>query len=60
MDDYLNLCPGSNVKFKPAFASQEEYDRFVKEFREAVKPDLEKYARARMNSEIKAREHWVD
>lgn len=55
----FNLCPLSNIKPKPAFATQEEYERFRVEFREAVEPDIKRYAEARFNSEQRARHHFI-
>ena len=51
----LNLCPNSKVKPVPAFRSKEEYERFKEEFIASVKLDVERYAIARANSELRAR-----
>ncbi len=57
--DTLELFPGSRAKAKPAFASQEEYERYREEFARAVRPAIEEYARKHAASVEASRYHFV-
>ena len=39
----LELIPNQKSKARPAFTSQEEYEKFRREFAEAVRPQIESY-----------------
>ncbi len=60
MSREYELFPGMNQLSKPAFKSQEEYERFRLRFQKDIEPQLIKYRQARARSEEAARTHWVD
>ena len=43
----------------PSFGSYEEQQKFFKDFADSVRPELERLARARMQSEMDSRDLWV-
>jgi hypothetical protein len=51
------IAPG--LVCKPAFSSQEEYERFREEFSKAVRPDIERYNVARAKSLEASIDHWI-
>jgi hypothetical protein len=59
MNTPLELCPGWNERAKPAFESDEAYQRFREEFAEAVAPELERNRQARAASELESMSHWI-
>ena len=55
-----DLCPNLKIKPKPAFESQEAYERFREDFRKFVQPELEKYRIAHLLSIEASMHHIVD
>jgi len=59
MTDY-ELIPNMNTKFKPAFATREEYEHFREEFEKEMTPITIDSARRHAHSNLAAMSHWVD
>ena len=57
--DMLQLIPNQAQKCRDAFASTKDYERFRRDFAQAIRPDLEKHREARQKSEEAARHHRV-
>lgn len=55
----LNILP-DGVEAKPFFKTDDEYQRFRKDFIEHMEPIIKKQNRARMESELAARNRIVD
>jgi len=55
----LELIADQNKISTPAFASKEDYEKFVEEFYADVRPELERLAEARIKSEEEARRRRI-
>lgn len=55
----LELVPNQDKLFEPVHKTVAEYEEFRREFREKVKPGLDRDREARRKSEEAARHHFV-
>lgn len=55
----LQLIPDQATKCRDAFSSEREYERFRREFAQAIQSDIERHRQARQKSEEAARHHRV-
>lgn len=53
------MIPDQKNKSRPVFDSYAEQERFFRDFYERVRPELEKWERARAKSALESMHHYV-